>query len=504
MLLVGQSDPVPVLTDEEGAILDVACVGACEGDPDCEALCVDSSLAEEPTGPDRSGPPEVLPPEILSLPEPTRHELHPGLSVDVVEAPWARKLELQISFHRGRLFLGDGQQTEEARMMGWLWDVATLELDGSALSEIKDLHEIEIWSTSDANSVDLVLRVPAEHLSLGLDLLNQVIHEPAFPRKELKLAQRDRKLRYTVEVPVSLGALASEVLDDAWYPADHPYGARTDLKALKKTRSSDLRALHSTLLENAPVSVTAVGPVPWAELEEPLRAALGAIGVSGERPEPYEDPAHQGTRVFAVDLPGQEQVAVRLRLSAPGRYHTDRPAFSAVNFALTGTFLSRLNKNLREEKGWTYGVRGGYSVSRLSGQVLYSVDVPLDKARAAMDELEKELAKMAAEGPTQDEIDNRWRDQVSTWNTRLQTSEMARSFYAGLVDYQESLQDRLALLKASAELSPEQCQQAANRYLGSDAPRLWVVVGDRAGLEPQLEGYEVTWLDPESAALGSW
>lgn len=471
------------------------------------AVVEDTPVVDEevlPAGPDRSAPPEVLSADRLTLPAATVHTVHPGLDVHMVDAPWARKVEVQVSFHRGRLALGDGVQTEAGQMMGWLWDVATQELDGAALSEVKDLHEIELWSTNNADSTTLVLRVPAEHLQVGLDLLSRVIHEPAFPKRELKLAQRDRKLTYTVEIPASLGDLAWEVLDAAWYPKDHPYGARTDLAALKGIKPAQLVDLHSKLLATAPVSVVAVGPVPWSALEAPLSASLGDIGVLGDRPEPFADPTFEGTRVYAVDLPGQEQVALRLRLPAPGRYHADRAAFSAVNFALSGTFLSRLNKNLREEKGWTYGVHGSYRVSELSGHVDYAVDVPLDKARPAMDELQGELARIAAGGPTPEELDSRYRDLVSSWNTNLQTSESTRSFYAGLVAYQETLEDRLAVLDATQALTPEACMAIAQRYLGDEAPRVWVLVGDRSGLEPQLEGYEVVWIDNEDAALGAW
>jgi zinc protease len=485
LLMLAESEPAPAAIDE--------------------TLLLDETVQPEVmTGPDRSKRPEVQDPTVLTLPETTKTTVHPGLDVHSLHTPWARKVELQLQFHHGRLKMGEGQQTEEARMMAWLWDVATEELDGAALSELKDLHEIELWSTADADTSTLVLRVPAEHLSVGLDLLSQVLHSPAFPDSELKLAKRDRNLQFTVEIPASQGALAGEVMADAWYPADHPYGPRTDLDALDAVTPEGLKNLHTTLLANAPVDVIALGPVKWKDLEAPLVAALGDIGVPGERQEQFADPDRTGTIVYAVDMPGQAQVAIRLRLPAPGRYHADRTAFSAVNFALTGTFLSRLNKNLREQKGWTYGVHGGYSVSPLSGQVGFSVDVPLDKARPTMNELESELATMAATGPTPGELDSRHRDKVSSWNTRLQTSESARSFYAGLVEHEETLEDRLANLEAFGTVTLEDTTRVAKTYLGEDAPRVWVVVGDREGLEPALEGYEVLWIQPSAAAVGAW
>ena len=194
----------------------------------------------------------------------------------------------------------------------------------------------------------------------------------------------------------------------------------------------------------------------------------------------------------------------RHQLTAPGRYSEDRLAFGAVNHALNGTFLSRLNRNLREEKGWTYGVGGGYYVSPTGGEVLYRVDVPVDLARKALDEIEAELAKAAAGGITPEELSSRQRERITRWNQRLETAASARSWYGGMVQYEETLEDRRALLGSTLELTLEDCNRVAAEVLDPEATRVWVVVGDRSTLEAQLADLEPTWIDAKSAALSTW
>lgn len=461
-------------------------------------------MPEEPAGPDRSRVPEVMPPTVLDLPAPATYTVHPGLDVHVIDAPWSRKLEMELRFHKGRVDLGEGQQTEATRAMGWLWDAATDELDTSAMSQIKDVSGIELWTTSTAHHYTVTLNVPIDELELGLDLLHQVLHTPAWPERELKLYKRDRSLYYNFELPSSLDGLAGEVMGDAWYPAPHPYGVRFDQDGLDALTPGALDELYETLLGTAAVSVTLVTPRPWTELQDQLVEAWGPIGIAADRSTLLADPERSGQRVVAVDLPGQEQASLRVQLNAPARYSDDRSAFAAVNHALNGTFLSRLNRNLREEKGWTYGVRGGYYVSPMAGEVLYQVDVPVDLARKALDEIEAELAKAAEGGITPEELSSRQRDRITRWNQRLETASSARSWYGGMVLYDETLEDRRALLESTLELTLEDCNRVAAEVLGPDATKVWVVVGDRSALEDQLADLEPTWIDATSAALGNW
>jgi len=456
-----------------------------------------------PEMPDRTAPPEVLPAEWLDLDSPVEHDLGPGRTALYVRIPGVRKVHVRVAIHRGGYEL-DGGLTPRVDGMGGLQDVATAQHDAASLEILQDVQDMRVssWMAHHAGGVDLA--VPREQLALGLETLREVLWEPAYPRKDLKRHLRNLRVFYEVSGPASLRMVSGSALFHGWVPADHPYGLRPEVDA--KLSSEDLVALQRAWRTSGPVTALVVGDVSWEDVEPLLREALDGLGAPVDRAEDLAfSPPTEG-RVVAIDMPGQMQSALRARYAAPVARDPDRVAFETMNWAFGGHFLSRLNANLREDKGFTYGARSSYSPDQKDGSFSISVDVKSENTAAAILEIEHELNRLRASGITAAELDMARQAAVSDWNGTRETAGSASWRYERMLLDRETLEEVQGRGRSIDALTPEDAQRVAETWLGEDAPCLWVVAGDREAIGPQLEslGWTVEWITPQQAILGAF
>lgn len=447
--------------------------------------------------------PEVTPPTAFELSAPEIKQLG-GVTVWYVPAKGYRKTQVQLILDRGVIDL-DGKSTPAGDATGALWDYASLTQDADAVSELEDLYDLDVSSWISGQHAGLDLEVPNDELTRGLDLMRGLLRTPAFPKVEVKRYIRETRLYYTAEAPMSTRSVASSVLQFSWFPADHPYGTRPDLTALGALKPTALLDRHQRLLSTAPMKLVVVSDQPWETLATALTPLVEGLGQPGAAtPEPAFTPP-TASRWIGVDMPGP-QATVRMRTAAPLRADPDRVAAHVLNFVVGGSFLSRLNSNLREEKGWTYGARSTLAVDDTVGTWTFGLDVKVEHVGETMTEIGKELDRVVAEGVRADEIVGARNSMVSGWNSTLETGVGAANFYSGLHIDDVSLAAERADVLALDGIRPEDTQRVAAKWLAPANPRVWVLVGDRAQIEPQLQKMGVTaeWLTPDQAVLGTF
>ncbi|MBX2797090.1 MAG: insulinase family protein [Myxococcales bacterium] len=454
--------------------------------------------------PRRSVPPEVPAPDPLQLPEPVVHELGPGQTVWHVRVPGVRKVVVNVLFRGGMVEL-HGSPTELGRAMGWVLDSAGGEYSAAELSVAKDLSETELWSSIGVHDGSVELVVPKTELTRGLQLMGAVLRDPSFPRKDLKRYLQDRREFYEVTGPASQEEVADSAVAYGWFASDHPYGARPAPSTLSAIRRSSLGETYEVWRSTVPLTVLVVGDVSMAELERPLGDLLSGFGTAGTVPKGLPVTAPQ-RRVLAVNMPGQEQVAIRLRTPAPSEGHEDRVAMRAGQWVLGGHFLSRLNRVLREERGFTYGSRARYNKGRTWGSFTVSVSVAAENVSETVDVIRNEITALAMEGATPEELQAAQRSLVQEWNTTLQTAETAADRYVEALRAEESMSDVRERQTALGILSSREVADVASEWLVPEEGRVWVFVGDRARMEAELAeaGLRPEWLSPKQTVLGNF
>ncbi len=456
-----------------------------------------------PEGPDRSAPPPVLEPEPLDLDEPRRSTLSNGVELLHVRIPRLRSVLLRLDFWRGPH--GLGVDPDAAQMLDTSWGVASARWSPSELEKLTVLHDISLDTTVDEHRSTVQVEVPTEHLEVGLDLLADVALHPVFPRRELRIAKDELERFFLMEAPHSPDAVAQLLSEYAFFPADHPYGRRFDLAAFLAQNGKTVRSAHRTLIGARPVSLLVVGAPDDEQLRPLLEQRFGSLPPSsGEREPPLPFPPLENGRVLAVAMPGSDQVAIRMERPAPSYADPATLAVDAASWTLVGHFLARLNANLREEKGWTYGVRGGYEPRATFGRFRVGVDVPGEHFAAAVREIESELDRLLEEGPTDEELRSWWRAAVKTFNDTRGSTATAERFYGSLLERDESVRARRERLEAMRRLTPDQVREAARAWLDPSRPTIWIAVGPRDALQAGFDalGWEPEWVEPRDAVLG--
>ena len=460
-------------------------------------------VIEAPATPDRSAPPAVIPPVVMTMPEMTTEVLRPGLTLSHLQVDGVRKLEVMVMFEIGSVDLCGLAQDCQAMIN--IWELASEQTDAVTMSSTLDSLDGELYSWMGLTMGGLELTIPRAGLDDGLALLSEVLYTPKLSRKELRRSTQNTLDWYQETGPADMGQVASAARRQAFYEAEHPRGRRADLRARKAIKRADLHDVHRRLLSSAPLHVLVVGDIARAEIEPKLVALLDGIGVPGERSPPLPHVPPSASSIVAVDMPGP-QAAVRMITAAPGLQGADRMSISAVNFALGGSFTSRLNGNLREEKGWTYGARSYYSRYRDHGVWGVSVDVEAENVAGAVGEIRAEIDAITQEGITDDEIEAAWLDNVTWWNRRLETAGSAGGFYQWMILNETTLALWHERIVAFRDQSGEAGRAAAQAWLSADSPRLWVIVGDRSQIEEQVDGLglPVQWITPSQALLGEF
>ena len=468
--------------------------------------CEDCPEEEAPVGPVRDQPPEVVTAEWLVQPEAEVIELGPGQTAYFVRVPGVRMVNVEVVVHNGH-FETHGAKTEVGAGIGRYMDVATQEHDAASLEVMGDLHEISLnsWGGSfHSGGVDL--SVPAEGLELGLKLMREMLVTPAYPQKDITRSLKEMRLYYGSTGASSLGGVSRSALVFSWFPADHLYGLRPNLDEMKKLKSNDVIAAQADWRDSGPLTVLVVGDVEWSSIEPMIKATVDGVGGEGERAPRLEFSPPTQDVFLAVDVPGQAQSALRLRMAAPIDDHADEVVYNLTNWALGGHFLSRLNSNLREDKGYTYGSGSRYNASETYGYNDLSVDVKVENTAAAVREIEFELQRLVDEGVTANELDMALRNQISNWNGVRETSSSATGLYSSLVFDQKTVADAVAWNSAAAAVTPEQAKTVAETWMSDDKARVWVIAGDRKALEAQFVelGWTVEWIVAQQGILGVW
>lgn len=465
------------------------------------SLTEDPAAAEATGGPDRSRPPEVLAPTPVDLDDLTTVELGPGLKLHHVRIPRLRDVNVSITWWKG---IGDlDAPPEVANLFSAQWGKATEAYDEEELAAIQERLDLEISSYVSAYESNVELEGPLDQLETGLDLLAEVVHRPVFDKRALTLTQENLNRWYTITGPTDPNTVLFQAIDYAWYPADHPLARRPDLERFQSTKATELAPVHARLLEQGPVDIVVVGDIELAAVQAKIASRFGTLGAQAERAEqvPY-DPPPSG-RVIAIPMRESKQISILHKRPAPAYGHEDETAMDVLQYALGGHFLARFNKNLREDKGWTYGVGAWYGASDVGGSYNISVDVPADKMAPAVTELNRELQTLVDEGVTPEEIDAGWRSAMKRYNDTRSTTSRAAGVYGWLLDRRRDIAERLERTNGLRAITPEQTREAAGRYLAADQG-IWLFLGPREGLESGFEalGLEPVWVEPEDAILG--
>jgi zinc protease len=426
----------------------------------------------------------------VKLPKPQEVTLDNGLSVLILEDhrfPVAT-VQLQIS--------GAGPVFEPADRAGIANITAQMLREGTRTHSSRQLAEEidKLGATLNANSnfgstaVFLNASGLSDNLDQWLALMGDVLMNPSFPADELsKLKQRLKT--QMIQQRSQPGFLAIERFNQAIY-GKHPASIVAPSPAFIEAVTPQMLAEWHQMRyvpQNAILGIA--GDVSASELIPKLKKVFGTWKKTDykEALPPSATPA-TARKIFLIDRPGSVQSTVRMGNIAIDRRHSDYLPLVVMNSVVGGGASARLFLNLREEKGYTYGVYSNFVAVRYPGPWSAGGDVRTEVTEGAMTEFLHELRRIREEPVPAAELEEQKRAQVASFALSLEspgdllTYAITRKLYDLPADYWETYPTRIMAVTAT------DVQRVARTYVDPDKHQV-VVVGDASKIRPILEKF---------------
>ncbi len=459
-----------------------------------------SGRADE-TALDRSKEPPLGADTPFHAPQVLSGRLANGLEVFVVERRELPKVAVTLVTRAGSVSDPPGKEgtaslTAETMRLGTKTRKA-LDIE-TALGDLGATLQAEAQRESARIGFEILRR----HLDAGLGILADVVLNPTFPESEVAREKKRRSDDLEQESRDGTG-LARRIRPMLVFGREHPYGrpARGLPDSVQAIRREDLVAFRQARWKPGGSAIVFVGDVTLAEAEALARKAFG--GWTGGAPEavviPPPSPAPAG-RIYLVDRQDAAQTVVSQLLPAPRRDSPDYFALELADGVWGGSASSRLDMNLREDKGYSYGVFSALVLFREAGEWLATGGVQTNKTKESVAEFDKELKAIAGPRPiTPEEFEaqkariirgyaqqfeafSRIAGQIADlWTEGLPMTELQR-------DYDEA-----------SKVTLEAAGAAAVKYARPEKASI-LLVGDRAKIEPGLRDLglgEIVLLDAE-------
>ncbi len=426
----------------------------------------------------REAPPALARPHAFALPAKHEFALPNGLRVTLVPFGTVPKTTILVVLETGNV--ADGDKTGLADV------VANLMKEGAGARDAEDLARAaaemggELGVGAGPDQMNVSMDVLAEHTSEAIALIADVLRRPHLPPQELPRIKADM-IRQTAIARSQPQAIAGEAFAQLLW-GDSVYGRTLPSDAqVASITGDDVRQFVAAEFGAARTHVYVAGRFDSAAVEAALTAALGDWP-AGPAPRHDAPPGSRARVVRLIDRPGAAQSTILLGLPVPPPASAGFMRLSLANALLGGSLLARLDQNLREDKGYTYGASS--RITPYQGVAAWSLatDVNAPQTAAALAEIFKELARLRSEAPPADEL-------KLIQNYRAGTFVLGASSRPGLlaqlafIDQQHLDPDWLTrYVEHVYAVTPEELRAAAAAALDPQAMTL-VVVGDLAKIK---------------------
>jgi zinc protease len=342
--------------------------------------------------PDRSKPPELRPPPTLQLPPIQHSRLSNGIPVLLLEKHEVPLLQINLLVRVGAT-ADPPQKSGLASLTARMLTEGAGTRNALQLADAIDFLGSSLSASAGQHTTVVALHTPLSKLDSALTLLADVAMHPQFPSEELERARKEL-LTTLVEWHDEPRAIASVLFNETLYGSEHPYGIPEigNEQSLRSFTTEDLKQFHEKYFHSNNATLIVVGDVTMASIQHKLEEAFGAWS-QGTIPVVHLPSVGQIERreVYLVDKPGAPQSEIRIGRIGAARLTDDYYAILIMNTILGGSFTSRLNQNLREQHGYSYGAQSTFDFMPQAGPFLAGAAVQTAVTDKALVEFMKEL-----------------------------------------------------------------------------------------------------------------
>jgi len=434
----------------------------------------------------RKTPPPPGPEPKFDLPVPEVFQLSNGLEVYFVEQHY-------LPIFSASLVNTAGSDADPATHQGSasftnsMLTQGTTTRSATQIAEDAEQFGAGLGKSATTESASLGISSLSNYASPVTDLLSDVTLHPAFADKEIERLRRQR-LTTLLQLKDEQQEVGFQIARRALYGADSPLGhiALGDEASNKSLQRSDLESFYKSHYAPGNSLLVLAGDLSKREardLAEKYFGSWSATALPSPQPAPATLPQR---RVILVDFPEAPQTTVLSVGAGPARSTPDYPEIQVMNTMLGGLFSSRINMNLREQHGFTYGAFSFFQYQRTTGALFAGADVRTDTTAPAVTELYKELGRIRTEPLSAQELKLSIDSNVRSLPGLFATGDDIAGTMAGLwiyhlpLDYYKTLPEKLMAVTST------QADEAAKKYVDPNNMFL-ILLGDKTKIEPGIK-----------------
>ncbi len=436
--------------------------------------------------PDRSTPPKPGPASSLKLPSLQQFSLKNGLRVYLME-------KHNVPLVQANLRLGFGSVDDPADRPGLASMTMDMLNEGAAgkraleLADAIDFLGANLSTNAGMHHSDINLNAPTAQLGKAFSLMADVVLHPDFPPDELKRIIKQR-LNTLVQNHDQPGTIASVMFNKTIFGASHPYGRSTagDEKSLRAMQVKNLLKFYKNHAVANNAVLVVVGDITRSQLLPLLEKYFGDWKKGSVKKTVVAAAAQIENRVIhLVDKPGSAQSVLRIGRVGVKRSTADYFAIKVMNTILGGSFASRLNTNLREEHGYTYGAGTYWDFRPTEGRFLAYSNVQTDVTDKALVEFMKEFTAIREPVPAMELQRGKNYDALGYPGDFETAANIAGAMHE-MITFDLPADYFNAYIGNVLKITAEEVNHVAKKYIVPEKMAI-VIVGDREKIEPGLK-----------------
>ena len=440
---------------------------------------------------DRSSIPAVTAKSDINFPDIETTTLKNGIKLVVAKRGSIPLVDVAVQFATGSVAAPADAPGLPTFVFG-LMNKGTKKYDANELAAARDKIAMGGGFSAGDERSSFSYRILTSNLQPSLDLAAEMMRYPTFPDEELE-KEKAQIRAYLANLEQAPSRAAGSMFNRAIYGAESVLGSVWTPALVEQVDRENLQAWHAAEIAPDNMTIYMIGDISLADATTAVNKSFGKWKAKNQSAaQPIGSAAAASNRVILIDYPGAASSTIIAGRAIPPFDAETSNTLSMMNRTLGGAFESRLNMNLREDKGWSYGYysrilqnRSGDMTFRTGGQV------QTDKTAEAMTEVKRELDDFVSSRPARDtEIArikmNRVRSLPGSFSTNsgFLRSIMLSDSYQLPFDYAESSAERIEAVTLDAI-------HAAAADIVDSSKMTWVVVGDLAKIEEQVRALEL-------------
>ncbi len=433
-------------------------------------------------GPDRSGPPPLGPPPELHLPAIQHFTLANGLPVVLLEKHTLPLLQVEVLVRAGSA-VDPAEKSGLASMTAAMMEEGAGSRNSLEFADAVDFLGASISAFAGWHSSGVSLHTPVAKIDSALSLFADAVLRPRFPADELE-RQRKERLTTLAQWHDEPSEIASILFQKTVFGASSPYGHPSlgDEKSLRSFTVDDVRRFHEQYFHPNNATIIVAGDVTRDDIRGRLETLFGAWKPAETPSTPFPDSRQvDSLSILLVDKPDAPQSEIIIGRLGTTRMTPDYFPLQVMNTILGGSFTSRLNQNLRETHGYTYGAGSGFDYRLHPGPFAAQAAVQTAVTDKSLTEFFRELRGILSP-VSEDELERAKNYLTLRYPRNFESLEAIANRLSDLVVY--GLPDSYFNEYASAirKVSRNDVERVARQYI--DPSRVCVVVvGDKKSIE---------------------